>query len=1032
MHRLWKPVIEPLLDAAQPSVIVEVGADQGATTERLLAWCRDHDARLHVIDPSPSLDPDRWRVTNGDVGIFHLERSLNALAHVGDVDIVLIDGDHNYFTVLRELRLLAKHQPAGSGFPLVLLHDIHWPYGRRDLYYDPDAIPPAHRQPHRRLGLRPDRAEPCVEGGFNAHLHNGLYENDLDNGVLTAVEDFLAETDARVDLHELPGLHGLGVLADPATHPPGSEVPRTLDELAPRGRQRAHLEAVEQDRLHHLVRAHEERSSHQTAARDLRAARADLDDTRRDSTRLSRELEDAHRATNDLRTDLAHAQQELDEQLTHAQQEAERAQQEAERAQQEAERSQQELTATSRHLDAEARATREWRRRAKWLEGELARIRQRKVVRAGLRTVNTLGALLGTGQQATTPAPAPPRTRGGPASDRALSGSAPPRQKIPAAPGPTMPAHANIVIPVHDAPEDVRRCLDAVAAHTNLRAHPVILVDDGSRPETASLLREAAVDLGARLIRRETAGGFGVAATAGIDAAWLPAVALLNSDTIVGPGWLDRLLACAQSDPSIGIVGPWSNAATWQSVPHVVGPDGTWTTNPQLDPRQVPEINQRLALGSARLRPRVPLVNGFCYLVTRELLDAVGGLDTDTFPRGYGEEDDLSIRASGAGFTAAIADDCFVYHAKSASYTPAERDAITAMSKRRLIEKHGEAAVTDRAAQMRIGRDLVRARAHAAGLVECHDAAPSIPRPGPSVAWVQPHLRQVGGIRRALEMSNRLAAAGWDITLVSLDAENDPAWLPRRAPAVSLDEARSRSFDVLLVSDPDVVPAIDTLDAQAAIVYHLDAYHLYREHGVEDYYALARTAPNLANSRWTAAQVGEAANVSIEQVIPGAVDLRQFAPRPAPIDHDVVCYGSRRPRKRTPLAEEAATGLRLGKLVELSGSQGDLSWQYSRARVFVSASSQEGFNLPCLEAMACGVPVVCTDDGGSSEYVVDGDNALVSPSDDPTDLRARIDAVLDDEALASRLIESGLRTAGAMGWDRPTAALGEFLRRAAA
>ena len=1098
MQRLWDSVTEPLLDAARPDILVEIGADEGGTTGHLLRWCRRSGTTLHVIDPRPGFDPATWRADHGDVGVLHLERSLNALARIEGIDVALIDGDHNYFTVLHELRLLSKRQPVGSGaFPLVLLHDIHWPYGRRDLYYDPEAIPEAYRKPYRRLGLRPDVAEPTVEGGFNAHLCNGLYENDLDNGVLTAIEDFLAEEPDDLELIQLPGLHGLGVLRDPASHPAGGAVACLLRELTPGARQYAHTQVVERDRLSWVVRFREEQTARRAAEEAAseqatlrhefeatqRAACADVADLRARLWTAERELEDARQhvekaeaRADDLatRVDEATARADdlatrVDEATAHADDLATRVDEATARADA-AERAQHELhadlaqarssaTESERRARSEAAAVQQWRQRARWLEGEVARVRGRKVVRYGLATANALGVLLRTGQRPGRAPQEPPRRAGtdnpttvtparsiGPDSMSAESRrDGPERRTTPvrtvqpvgadlATPGTgqlVQPAHANIVIPVHDALDDVRRCLEAVAEHTNLRAHKVVLVDDGSGPETAAALKEAALDLGAELIRRESAGGFGVAASAGIEASWLPAVVLLNSDTVVGPGWLDRLLACAQSDPRVGIVGPWSNAASWQSIPEVTSTDGTWSTNDRIEPGDVPAINERLAREGVHLRPRVPLVNGFCYLVTRELLDVVGSLDTDSFPRGYGEEDDLSIRASEAGFTAAIADDCFVYHAKSASYTPERRDATSRTSQRRLTEKHGETAIKHRTRQMRFDRQLVRARSHAARLVSEGPSVSAIPPPGPSVVWIQPHLRLVGGIRRALEMTNRLATAGWDVTLVSLDAANDPEWLPRRAKVMDLAQARTGAFDVALVSDPDVVWALGDIDARTVLTYHLDAYHLYREHGVEEYYALARKVGNLANSQWTASRVGAAAGVTIDDVVPGAVDLRQFAPRPATVDHDVICYGSRRPRKRTPLAEQASQGLRLGKLVELSASQGDLSWQYSRSGVFVSTSSQEGFNLPCLEAMACGVPVVCTDDGGSREYVVDGHNALVATNDDPAGVRARIDEILDDQALAAQLIGAGLETAAGMDWDRVTAQLAGILEREA-
>ena len=59
---------------------------------------------------------------------------------------MIIDGDHNYFTVREELRLIGERAP-GAELPLLLFHDVGWPHARRDDYHDADAIPAEHRHP---------------------------------------------------------------------------------------------------------------------------------------------------------------------------------------------------------------------------------------------------------------------------------------------------------------------------------------------------------------------------------------------------------------------------------------------------------------------------------------------------------------------------------------------------------------------------------------------------------------------------------------------------------------------------------------------------------------------------------------------------------------------------------------------------------------------------------------------------------------------------------------------------------------------
>jgi len=83
---------------------------------------------------------------------------------------------------------------------------------------------------------------------------------------------------------------------------------------------------------------------------------------------------------------------------------------------------------------------------------------------------------------------------------------------------------------------------------------------------------------------------------------------------------------------------------------------------------------------------------------------------------------------------------------------------------------------------------------------------------------------------------------------------------------------------------------------------------------------------------------------------------------------------------------------------------------YSCADVFIYTSLYEGFGLPPLEAMACGAPVVMTDNLGSRDFVEPGVNALITPRD-PEAIAHAVDRVLSDETLRESLVREGLRTA---------------------
>ena len=213
MNRFWPQVISPILEAARPDAVLEVGAAAGTHTRRLLKFCCPRGITLYVIDPEPRFEPAEL-AEDADGFVFHRGRSLDVLPDLGPVDVALIDGDHNWYTVTGELQLLQRTaRSAGRMMPLVLCHDVCWPYGRRDLYYDPDAIPAEHRQPWERAGIVFGESALVPDRGLNAELANAKHEGGPRNGVMTAIEDFVEASTEPLEVTVLPDLHGLGIVA---------------------------------------------------------------------------------------------------------------------------------------------------------------------------------------------------------------------------------------------------------------------------------------------------------------------------------------------------------------------------------------------------------------------------------------------------------------------------------------------------------------------------------------------------------------------------------------------------------------------------------------------------------------------------------------------------------------------------------------------------------------------------------------------------------------------------------------------------
>jgi hypothetical protein len=241
VRRFWSSVVRPLLDVVRPEVILEIGAAGGGNTRRLAQYALTADATLHVIEPEPRFDGEAFVRDFGVV--LHQNFSLRVLPSLTAVDVALVDGDHNWYTVYNELRELQRAaRAADRSMPIVLSHDVAWPYARRDLYYFPETIPDEYRHPWETNGVVANQS-PLAPEGRNAGLANAVFEGGPRNGVLTAIEDFLAEADEVISMHKTSRDYGLAVLV-PKTRSPDGEVDlaverllaaeRTGDEKAPR------------------------------------------------------------------------------------------------------------------------------------------------------------------------------------------------------------------------------------------------------------------------------------------------------------------------------------------------------------------------------------------------------------------------------------------------------------------------------------------------------------------------------------------------------------------------------------------------------------------------------------------------------------------------------------------------------------------------------------------------------------------------------------------------------------------------------
>ena len=286
-----------------------------------------------------------------------------------------------------------------------------------------------------------------------------------------------------------------------------------------------------------------------------------------------------------------------------------------------------------------------------------------------------------------------------------------------AAPLSSIPS-VDIVVCVHNALAHVERCLSSVFTATNLD-YRLIVVNDGSNAETTASLRRLSAQRSAiQLIETHGPVGYTRAANWGLRACTAPTIVLLNSDTIVSRLWLEGMLECLGSDDKLGIVGPMSNAASWQSIPERFNERGAWAVNDLPLGYNVDEFSELVYRASECQFPRADFLNGFCLMIARKVIEKIGYLDEATFPRGYGEENDYCLRARGAGFELAIADHCFVYHAKSKSFGASTRARLAKEGRDALREKYDFEVIERGTEQLKHSAVLDRLRSRVKSLLD--------------------------------------------------------------------------------------------------------------------------------------------------------------------------------------------------------------------------------------------------------------------------------------------------------------------------
>ncbi|MGB7988684.1 MAG: glycosyltransferase [Candidatus Methylophosphatis roskildensis] len=267
----------------------------------------------------------------------------------------------------------------------------------------------------------------------------------------------------------------------------------------------------------------------------------------------------------------------------------------------------------------------------------------------------------------------------------------------------------DVIVPVYRDVKQTQLCLESVLGVPQVLDRELVVIDDATpEPELAAYLDHLAQSSLITLVRNDRNLGFVVSVNRGMSLHPDRDVVLLNSDTEVANDWLDRLHRCAYSQPNVGTVTPFSNSATICSYPF----DGWQGGVPGT--LGLSALDRLFAVQNAGRCLDLPTAVGFCMFVRRACIDHVGLFDEKLFGRGYGEENDFSLRAATAGWRSVLAADVFVFHAGSVSFGD-ERLMLKEGAMKSLLDVHpnylkqlGEFSASDPVRPLRDAIDLAR------------------------------------------------------------------------------------------------------------------------------------------------------------------------------------------------------------------------------------------------------------------------------------------------------------------------------------
>ncbi len=596
-----------------------------------------------------------------------------------------------------------------------------------------------------------------------------------------------------------------------------------------------------------------------------------------------------------------------------------------------------------------------------------------------------------------------------------------------------MSSRCDVIIPVKNAPWWLGACLDALARNSAPEhLGRILVVDDGSTPDAWWAIERICSRHGVELMRNTGRPGFGGTCNFGAERSDAPFLLFLNTDCLVSPGTIRKLVAVCEADRTIGLACPLSNNSPVLTLPLIRG----------FSYEEMDGLLARTGAGLslAEIAPDACTVVGNCLLITRACWERVGAFDP-VWGAGYGEETDYQMRAMGHGFRGVALTTAYVFHFGNASFRyEAGMKELQQKNYRMFLTRWGD---TFRNYAQRCATSdpvsIAAARLETLGAV-----------PAPDLLFVLPILSQtIGGVHAVIDICNELLTSGVQARCALLGRISPEALREFREPIYFglLHYEDERALQIATDVRPRAVAATLFSTTPSAwcfarargipLINFVQGYEVFFENGsrrAEVIRSLSLADENVVTSRWLADGMARLDPRRRSVHLPIGINEYVFWPGPrqavatGPVRLGLalrsapdkgqwilleVLHQLAARREELSLTVFCAEGYHLPDewvnhpgtvAVRMPADRGSIADELRRCDVFVDASLHEGFGLMPLEALACGAAVVASDSGGIREFLKHGEcGSLVEQVNKPERYVEAILALLDDREQLGRM-----------------------------